>query len=101
MLHYFRAVAAALVIGLLVMSHAAPAAASETTDYKREKEVPVIFDAMFLRPLGLAITGMSLALVPIPMGITLITRPTDIMKPVQALVVPPARFTFVDPLGTH
>jgi hypothetical protein len=30
-----------------------------------------------------------------------VTRPTDMYKPWNALVVGPARFTFVDPLGFH
>ena len=101
MLNHIRSLVGALVIGLLLMGHAAPAAASATDDYRREKEVPVILDAMFLRPLGLVLTGITLALAPIPMGVTLVTRPSDVLKPFQALVVPAARFTFVDPLGSH
>ena len=30
-----------------------------------------------------------------------ITRPTDLGKPFNALVVAPARYTWVDPLGIH
>jgi hypothetical protein len=29
------------------------------------------------------------------------TRPADIRKPLESLVLRPARYTFVDPLGHH
>ena len=56
---------------------------------------------MFLRPIGLPMTGLGMAIAPLAMGVTLLTRPSDIFKPFKILVVKPARFTFVDPLGQH
>jgi hypothetical protein len=97
-----RNLVAAIVVGLLILSHAAPAAAdTRTDDFTRVHEVPLLLDAMFLRPIGLLMTGVGMALAPLPMGMTLITRPTDLYKPFKILVVMPARFTFVDPLGQH
>jgi len=38
----------------------------------------------------------------LPVGLfTAITRPTDIGKPWHELVVKPARFTWIDPIGSH
>jgi hypothetical protein len=97
-----RNLVAALAVGLLILSHVAPAAAtSRTDDFTRVHEIPVLLDAMFLRPVGLLMTGVGMALATLPMGMTLMTRPTDVYKPFTILVVNPARFTFVDPLGQH
>ncbi len=61
----------------------------------------MLLDAMVLRPIGLPMTGLGMAIAPLAMGVTLLTRPSDIFKPFKILVVKPARFTFVDPLGQH
>jgi hypothetical protein len=63
--------------------------------------VPVLFDALFLRPTGLLMTALGLGFAPLPMAIVGVTRPTDILKPFKDLVIRPARYTFVDPLGMH
>jgi hypothetical protein len=87
-------------MGALLLGHAAPAVAV-TDDYARQHSVPVLFDALFLRPTGLLMTALGLGFAPLPMAIVGITRPTDILKPFKELVIRPARYTFVDPLGTH
>ncbi len=96
-----RNLVAAIAVGALILSHAAPVAASRTDNYSRMQEVPVLLDAMFLRPIGLLMTVLGMAIAPLPMGVTLLTRSSDIYKPFKMLVVKPARFTFVDPLGQH
>ena len=95
-----RTVVAALVMGALLLGHAAPAVAV-TDDYARDHAVPVLFDALFLRPVGLVVTGIGVAFAPLPMAIAAVTRPTDMLKPFKELVIRPARYTFVDPLGMH
>lgn len=67
----------------------------------REKNVPVVIDAMFLRPMGLMLTAGGAVLAVVPTLFTLMTRPTDVVKPLEALVATPFRYTFLDPLGEH
>ena len=102
MLCRVRAFFVALTVGALLLGNAAPAAASASADaFTREHEVPILIDAMLMRPMGLLMTGVGLVLSPLPMAIVALTRPKDIYKPFAELVVRPARFTFVDPLGQH
>ena len=97
-----RAFIVALTVGALLLGNAAPAAASASADdFTRRHEVPVLLDAMLMRPMGLLMTGVGLVLAPIPMAFVAITRPKEAMMPFTELVVRPARFTFIDPLGQH
>ncbi len=96
-----RRLALALATGVLVLALASPAAAN-FGDVEREHSVPVGFDALVLRPLGLALTVIGAVVYAVPVApIMAITRPTDILKPFNDLVVSPAVFTFQDPLGQH
>lgn len=61
---------------------------------------PVV-DALFLRPLGFVATIAGTAIFIACLPIFAITRPTQISEPFKALVVAPARYTWVDPLGDH
>ena len=64
--------------------------------------VPMAFDALLLRPLGLLMTGFGTVVYLVPVApIMLVTRPTDIAKPIPYLIGAPARFTFKDPIGHH
>ncbi|MEE8508796.1 MAG: hypothetical protein V3T07_07015 [Myxococcota bacterium] len=63
--------------------------------------VPVVLDAIFMRPVGLLMTGLGIATFAVFAPIMLVTRPSNMNKPFNTLVVMPARFTFVDPLGYH
>ncbi len=63
--------------------------------------VPVVFDAVIMRPVGLLMTGLGMATFAALSPILLITRPTNMNKPFNTLVVLPARFTIADPLGYH
>jgi hypothetical protein len=70
----------------------------------REDQVPVIFDALVMRPLGFA--GMVGGFGIFTLGVVvppfvLAWRPTDMHKTFKSLVINPSRFTFVDPLGYH
>ncbi|MCA9509306.1 MAG: hypothetical protein R3E88_11605 [Myxococcota bacterium] len=58
-------------------------------------------DALFLRPLGLAALVMGVALFVPAAAITLVTRPHEIGKPLQGLVIAPARYVWADGLGKH
>ena len=98
----FRSFAAALTLAAVLVGGASPAYAFKDEGLTaREKSVPVVFDALFLRPIGLLMTFGGAALAVAPTAIVAITRPTDIMKPIDELVVRPFRYTFIDPLGEH
>lgn len=91
-----------LVVALVASAVlAAPASAYSGRVGQEPDSVPVIFDMLFLRPVGLVVTGAGLAAFALTAPIVLVTRPTDIGKPFATLVVNPARFTFVDELGHH
>jgi hypothetical protein len=99
-----RQLAAAAAVCALLFAHAAPASAqsSSLTNADREATVPVMVDALFLRPVGLVVTVIGAGIFAVPVApLMLITRPTDIGKPFNHLIVAPARYTFVDPLGLH
>jgi len=96
-----RFLTAALALAVLV-GGAAPAHALKDEGLQaREKQVPIVIDALFLRPIGLAMTAGGAALAVVPTAFVAITRPTDIVKPLDALVATPFRYTFLDPLGEH
>jgi hypothetical protein len=100
----FRRLAASLAIASLVLSLASPSLAegrlAEVGD--EVSSVPMIFDVVVMRPIGLTSTiiGSLFYLFPV-MPIMAITRPSDIGKPLGPLVGAPARFTFKDPIGQH
>ena len=99
-----RPLAAALAACGLLVSLVPPAAAQggSLANAEREASVPILIDAIFLRPVGLVVTALGAALFVVPVApIVALTRPTDLGKPFQLLVVTPARYTFVDPLGLH
>jgi hypothetical protein len=105
MLARIRSFVAALTVVALLTGSAAPAFAEE--DFKDstdgyEASVPVVFDVLLLRPLGLLMTAGGLVLYAFPvLPITLVTRPTQIFKPLGPLVATPAKYTFSDPIGSH
>ena len=99
-----RRFVAAFAIAGLALSLAHPALAvdrmAEVGD--EASAVPMIFDVVVMRPIGLVavIVGTLFYIVPVA-PIMAITRPTDIGKPLGPLVGGPARFTFKDPIGQH
>jgi hypothetical protein len=66
-----------------------------------DSEIPVVLDAFFMRPLGVVVTALGFAAWTLNAPIAAATRPTDLHKTFKSLVINPARFTFVDPLGHH
>jgi len=96
-----RALTTALAICALLLTHVGPAAATSLNNADREASVPVVIDAVFLRPVGLGVLVVGTVAYGLMAPLMAITRPTDMGKPFQQLVVAPARYTFVDPLGMH
>ncbi len=99
-----RTFVAGAVTSALLLSAAAPALADTVTmngNNEQSHTVPVVFDALFLRPIGMVVTALGTASFCVIAPIMAITRPTDLGKPFQALVMAPVRYTWVDPLGYH
>jgi hypothetical protein len=80
-----------------------PSAASAFTDSDDvdQRSVNIVFDALILRPIGLVVTIGGAVAYGVTAAIVGITRPKDIGKPLGPLVIAPARYTFVDPIGQH
>ena len=87
----------------LVALFAAPASAVTSERVKGiggEPAHPMV-DVLMIRPVGLIGLAMSAALwVPAEL-MTLCVNPTEWKLPVTHLLAKPARFVFVDPIGTH
>ncbi len=104
MLNRFRSFVAALAIAGLVLGHATSAlAASPLSEVDDDPSaVPMVFDVLVLRPIGLTMTVLGTLVYVFPVApIMALTRPTEITKPIGPLVGVPARFTFRDPIGQH
>ena len=104
MLRLTRLTAASLTAIAILFTQAAPAAAqtSALANADREASVPLLIDALVLRPMGLVLTVAGAAVFAVPVApVMAVTRPTDLGKPFRKLVVEPARYTFIDPLGLH
>ena len=93
----------ALVVAVCLVT--APVAMAEPgslgPNYDAQGRVEPALDALVLRPLGLLATVTGFVTFVAYAPIIAITRPTDIDEPFKSLVVAPARYTWVDPLGYH
>jgi hypothetical protein len=91
----------AVLFAVVAMLSAPATAIAESANSLDDGRVPVVFDALILRPIGFVtmcagFVGFSLAA-----PFMAITRPTDMHRPWNSMVVHQARYTFVDPLGFH
>ena len=91
---------AAFAIAALV---AAPASAvtRERIDRVEGARADPMLDVLFLRPVGLIGLMLSSAIWVPAEAMTLCVNPTQWKLPVQHLLTKPARFVFVDPIGSH
>ena len=97
-----RAIAALSTI-LMLVSIAGPAMANEF-----ESQLPAehatshpVFDVLVLRPLGLVALATGTVLFIPAATLTLMVRPQEIGVPLGWLIIAPARYVWVDPLGKH
>lgn len=98
-----HAIAVLLVTSMLALAGAAGADERDVhTDPGAESTCPVGLDVFVLRPVGLVgmFTGFALFLAPV-VPLTIVSRPNEMGRPFQAMVVNPARYVFADPLGQH
>ena len=94
----------ATLLAALLLALAAPAAQSESMSHPARDpggSVPVLFDAFVLRPTGFLLSIGAFGGFVLRLPIVAITRPTEIDKVWDEMVVPPARYTWIDPLGYH
>ena len=98
-----RSIAAALALVFLV-GVATPAwSGGESMKAMMDGSDPVspTVDALLLRPVGFVTLVVGTALFVASAPIVLISRPHEIGKPFDRLVVRPAKYVWVDPLGSH
>ena len=94
----FRGLATLAVFASLI---ATPAFAKTSIEEVESAPAPAMVDVMLMRPLGMVMLGVSAALFVPAAGITAITRPDQMDLAYDAMIRKPARFVFVDPIGSH
>ena len=87
----------------LVALVAAPASAvtNERVDKVDSAFAPPMMDVLVLRPVGLVGLAMSAVLWVPAQLMTLCVNPSEWKLPVDHLLARPARYVFVDPIGSH
>ncbi len=92
---------AGLTAALLLVTAAATPALAQTRSQGDAANASPVLDVMLLRPAGFVSLVVGVGLMVVLTPLILITRPQDIGKPFEQLVVKPARFLWVDPIGGH
>ncbi len=92
---------AGLTAALLLVTAAATPALAQTRSQGDAANASPVLDVMLLRPAGFVSLVVGVRLMVVLTPLILITRPQDISKPFEQLVVKPARFLWVDPIGGH
>ena len=101
MLRHLRTLLAALaVVGMLAVPTTSAFAATSVELVDNQKAPPMV-DLFIMRPLGLIMLAGSAALWVPAQTLTMIVRPKDYRVPIEHMLVKPAKFVFVDPLGGH
>ena len=98
-----RSVRRFLAVTTFVALLAAPASA--VTDHQvshvGDSKAPPMMDLLVMRPVGLVGLALSAALWLPAELMTVCINPTEWKVPVDHLLTKPARFVFVDPIGSH
>jgi hypothetical protein len=86
---------------LMLSTTLATSVSAGTVSQDDSANAPAAIDVLLLRPAGLLslVVGTGLFLVSAP--IILLTRPQEIGTPFAQLVVRPAKYIWVDPIGGH
>jgi len=92
---------AVLIAVTLLLIQVAPVAAATGQALENRGHTNLVIDALILRPLGVAMVGVSTVLWMGIAPIVAITRPAELDDSLEYLVLRPARYTFADPLGHH
>ena len=88
------------VLAALTLAVAPSAVATPPNTDARGHVNPVV-DVLLLRPAGIAAAAGGVGLFVIAAPIVLITRPHEIGRPFEWLVMGPIRYTWMDPIGDH
>lgn len=96
-----RVMTAFLVSGFLLTHGAAALAQGSSPDTLPRQSTPPFVDLVVTRPLGIAATGVGIALFVPTAVLTAIVAPRDMNVPFNLLVWAPIKYTFVDRLGAH
>jgi hypothetical protein len=75
--------------------------ASTNIDTVGDTGSPPMVDLFLMRPLGMMMLAASCAIFVPAAALTAMVRPSELHVPYELLVQDPARFVFVDPLGSH
>lgn len=96
-----RQILAVMVATLMFSAVCSTSAMAQTRSQADAANAPAAVDVLLLRPVGFVslVVGSALFLVSAPM--VLITRPHEIGTPFKDLVVRPAKYLWVDPIGGH
>ena len=92
---------AVLIAVALLLVQVAPAAATAAQDLENRGATNLVADALILRPMGLAMIGVSAAFWVALAPFVAITRPTQLGESMEYLIMRPVRYTFADPIGHH
>ena len=74
---------------------------AEELTHAQSQPISPVADILFMRPLGFMATILGTGAFMVSAPMFAMFRPTEINVPFEALVVAPARYTWVDPLGQH
>ncbi|MFO0689630.1 MAG: hypothetical protein U0900_13060 [Myxococcota bacterium] len=96
-----RRTVAAVTAALLLATVATSPSYAQTRSQGDAANASPVVDVMLLRPVGFVSLVVGIGLMAALTPIILITRPQEINKPFEQLVVKPARFLWVDPIGGH
>jgi hypothetical protein len=91
---------AAFAVAALVAAPAAAVTNERVDEVDAEFAHPMV-DVLVLRPVGLVGLVLSSVLWVPAEAMTLCVNPTEWKMPVDYLLTKPARFVFVDPIGSH
>ncbi len=97
----FLAASCALILLLGVASPAYSSSESMRSMMRGSDPVSPVVDVLLLRPVALLSLAGGSALFLAALPIVAITRPHEIGKPFDRLVLAPARYIWMDPLGSH
>ena len=93
---------AVLIAVALLLVQVAPVAAATGQDLENRGQTNLVTDALILRPLGLVMVGAGSVIWAVGVApFVAITRPADLGKSMDYLIMRPVRYTFADPLGHH
>jgi len=100
MLRRIRNSFAILAVAAMLLAPTSSLAGTNIDNIGEKGSHPMV-DVLLMRPLGMAMLGASVLLYIPAAAITAATRYSELDTTTELLVRAPARFVFVDPLGSH